>query len=90
MSLNDLIVKYGRPILHSTNGGMIRAIFYDADSKDVRVYVRDLTGVIFVLNPPVFLAIDAFKNPHLYADAAFNGIDNPNRLSPVSIVGEAI
>lgn len=89
MGLNDLITKYGRPILHSTKNGMIRAMFYNADTKDVRVYVRDRSGVIFVLNPPVFLAIDAWKNPHVYADAAFNGIDNPNRLSPVAVIGEA-
>lgn len=90
MSLSDLIVKYGRPIISSTVNGMVRAMFYDATNADVRIYVRDCSGVIFVLNPPVFLALDAWKNPHFYADAAFNGIDNPRRLNPSNLVSEGL
>jgi hypothetical protein len=85
MSLATLMEKYGNPILVSNAAGMLRAVFYNAETNDTRIYVRDSSGFIFVLNPPTFLMADAFKTPHFYYDAGMRGIDNPRRLNPTTL-----
>lgn len=89
MSLHELIEKCGYPLVERDVAGIHVALFYDRKEKDNGVYVfycDDSGDTSFVLNPPKFLAIDAYTHPIVYADGALNGIDNPRRLVPVELV----
>lgn len=79
MTFPALVERYGRPILSSGN----RALFYDRAETQTYVFVGSRKGSSYVLNPPVFLAIDAYRNPEIYREAAMRGIENPRRLVPV-------
>lgn len=88
MLYSELTQNYGLPLCERKGDGIIVSLFarkisQTVNSWDVRVYYSDKkTGESFTLNPPQFLAIDAWKNPIPYADAAMRGIENPFRLVP--------
>lgn len=82
---DSLVYKYNRPIIETKRDGIHRALFANISRNDCAVFYRDDFGQEFVLYPPLFLAIEAFRKPHLYACAAIQGILNPERLNPSEI-----
>jgi hypothetical protein len=88
MSIHDLEARYGDPLISRESGGIYVAMFYDPESNsdDVRIFYDDSKeGISFVLNPPKFLAPDAFQHPIMYANAELRGISNPRRLVPCEL-----
>src|SRR5947208_14728311 len=90
MSLYQLFKSHGEPLLTSEIGGIYKAMFWDRETDDLRIYVNDSKAAkCFVLNPPKFLAMDAWNHVYYYADAALRGITNPKRLVPAEILDAA-
>lgn len=72
------------------NDGISVTLFWDSEIDTTWVHVEDSkSGNSFTLDPPKFLALDAFKHPYYYARAELNGICNPRRLNPANVEGSA-
>lgn len=88
MTLLELEINYSEPLITRSIGGITVSMFYNPkfDRDDVRIYYSDVkTNTEFVLNPPRFLAVDAYKHPICYFRAEQNGISNPFHLIPANI-----
>lgn len=85
MSLNELVIRFGNPLLSRETSTVSMALFASENREEVRIFYSHVSGQSFVLNPPKFLAIEAWKNPLVYFRAEMNGISNPQRLNPANL-----
>lgn len=82
----NLSGKCGDSLVERNFGGIHVAMFYDRREDSVYVYYHDIkTDTEFVIDPPKFLAVDAYTHPIMYAEAALNGKSNPRMLVPAEV-----
>lgn len=84
MFVEMLKENYGAPLKSRHIGGIYVGMFYS--EGEVYIGYSDVgSGLSFTLNPPKFLANDAYHHPIVYFRGEMNGTSNPNRLNPADI-----
>lgn len=83
MTYDELTHFYGEPLMERQTCGIRVAMFCDVKNSEIFIHYQEGDeGLNYSLNPPAFLARDAFYHPNVYFRGEMNGVSNPNRLVP--------
>lgn len=81
MNLHELEPTFGDSLIERDIAGIYVGLFYDRKNDEAFIgYSDEKEGLEFVLNPPKFLAMDAYTHPIIYFHGELNGKSNPKRL----------